>query len=283
MPRRSASLIRPLLASIALLPASFAFLACSTVTPGAPSCDLFMNEEPEPTLAVTWRFVNATSQPIFLAPAQGCSSVEAGYLLTGPEGTPVVTESDVCGGSCEVLHEQGQVACAADCAVPPIRALPPGTAWEHVWEATEWATASMPNDCVAEDGFGADEQDGPQDVDCRQRLVAESGQYEISLDAYSACVSGVDMLCTCATTDADGTCRVSDGFSSELKGKKLSAKTTFSVPAAGVVEVRFEGDLCQPSSSTTPCMGYGADGCCQGETCLEDNDGVKRCSPVSAP
>jgi hypothetical protein len=142
----------------------------------------------------------------------------------------------------------------------------------------------MPDDCV-EQGGGIGPANEPSDgdhVECYQRVAAEAGNYELSLDAYTACVEG-DELCTCDTTDPDGTCRVSDGFAATLTGKKLSAKTTFTMPSPGVVEVRFEGELCQPSSNTMPCAEYGAEGCCQGETCAVDPMGERRCMPVSSP
>jgi len=280
---------RSFVASIALLPAALAVAACSTVTPGEPSCEGYLDEAPAAAAAVTWRFVNATNRPIFLAPAQGCSAVEAGYQLTGPAGTPVRTESDVCGGSCEMLQEYGDVACAADCAVPPIRALPPGTTWEHVWDGSEWASAQMPQECVDDGGsFAQDATDTrpatspPEPVTCLQRVTAEAGNYELSLDAFSACVNG-DELCTCDTTDPDGTCRISDGFSGQVHGQKLSGKTTFTVPSTGVVEVRFEGELCEPSSNTTPCAAYASNGCCEGEACVDDGAGQKRCTPPPSP
>lgn len=283
---RSSFLVRALLGSVALLPA-VAFTACSTTTTTEPSCEGYLNEEPPAAATMTWRFVNATNLPIFLAPAQGCSSVGAAYQLTGPEGG-VKTESDVCGGSCEMLQEHGDVACAADCAVPPIRALPPGTSWEHVWDGSEWASRDMPDACVESDGAFADARDArpatarAESVDCLQRVAAADGAYELSLEAYTACVSG-DELCTCDSTDADGTCRVSEAFSSEVQGKKLSAKTSFTMPSPGVVEVRFEGELCRPSSTTTPCAAYGNDGCCQGETCSADAMGELRCVAAAAP
>jgi hypothetical protein len=285
---RNAASARSFVACLALVPASVAFAACSTVTPAEPSCEGYRDEEPPAGAAVTWRFVNATNRTIYLAPAQGCSSVEAGYQLTGPEGTPVRTESDVCGGSCEMLQDYGNVACAADCAVPPIRALPAGTAWEHVWDATEWASTEMSEACVDNGGLDGEPSDtrpatsGPEHVMCVQRVAAAAGAYEFALDAFSACVDN-DELCTCTTTDADGTCRVSDGFSAQVQGQKLSAKTTFSMPATGVVEVRFEGELCEPSSSTTPCAAYASNGCCEGEACVDDGTGQKRCTPPPAP
>jgi hypothetical protein len=140
----------------------------------------------------------------------------------------------------------------------------------------------MPDGCVENDAAFA-EATGTrpataraESVDCVQRVAAADGAYELALDAYTACVSG-DELCTCDTTEVDGTCRVSDAFSSEVVGKKLSAKTTFTMPSPGVVEVRFEGELCRPSSTTAPCAAYGSDGCCQGETCAADAMGELRC------
>lgn len=218
--------------------------ACdSNVTPGEPPCDGFEDAEPETAKAVTWRFVNATNAPIFLQPAGGCSSAEIGYMLTGPGGTELTTQNGPCGGSCQQLQEEGELACAADCAVPPVRMLPAGTSFEHVWNATHWQAQEMSEECVAaSDGFPQSEplDSGPEPVSCLQRVQAEPGTYDLALAAFTTCSSGSG-ACACeGSPDPDGTCRLAESYSAQLGGTKLDGKVSFSLPASGVVEMRFE-------------------------------------------
>jgi hypothetical protein len=224
---------------------AFALTACdSNVTPGGPVCSGFEDAEAVPTAAVTWRFVNATNVPLYLQPAEGCSSVEIGYRLTGTDGAVLTPESGPCAGSCEQLQEEGDLACAADCAIPPVRMLPPGTSFEHVWDATHWQQKEMSEECVASPGgFPQSEplDSGPEMIDCVQRVQAEPGRYELSLTAFTTCTAGTKP-CDCeGAPDPDGTCRVADGFSAQLDGTPFNGKVSFSVPTTGVVEMRFEG------------------------------------------
>lgn len=269
--------------ALAFIP--LAAVACdgSVETEGA-SCEGFDNATPVAASAVTWRIVNDTNLPLYLEPAPGCSSTPFGFVLTGPGGAVLQPQGYVCGESCETLQEHGHVACAADCAIPPVRMIPAGGTYEHVWDATHWQQTEMPRACVAStDSIGqshpADSEMADVEV-CAQRVLADAGTYEIALAAFSACKNG-DELCACDAPEPDGTCQVAEVYQAELTGKQLTASISFDMPATGDVEIRFEEDLCAPSSSS-PCATYQDDGCCTGETCATTAGGLT-CTPPAAP
>ena len=222
----------------------------SEVNPGEPSCEGYENVEPEASSAVTWRFVNATDVPLYLEPATSCTAVEAGFQLFDASGVELRLEGGVCGGSCEVLQEQVQVACPAHCALPPLQMIAPGATFEHVWAGSFWQSRTMPDGCVAQDGGfpqsePANDPAEPANVECQQLLVAPADAYELRLKVYTVCTRGTD-ACLCeGTPDASGSCRIADSYAADLAGETLEGKVAFTIPAPGVVELRYEGTFAQ--------------------------------------
>lgn len=226
----------------------------SEVNPGEPSCEGYDNVEPAASAAVTWRFVNATDVPLYLDPATSCSLVEAGFHLFDSTGTELQLDGGSCGGSCQSLQDQGYVVCDAACALPPVQLLAPGATFEHVWDGAFWQSKKMPEECVA--GSSSFPQSEPADepadpdqvaneVECQQKQLAADGTYELRQKAFTVCSQGAEVCACDGPPDADGSCRVADSFSVELGGEMIDGKVSFSVPAPGVIELRYEGMFAQ--------------------------------------
>lgn len=188
------------------------------------SCDDFADETPPG--AITFRYQNATSVPIYLGGSGTCYPVPL-YELAGPHG-PVPVQAGECGHTCQALQTHGNY-CTDACMLPPVVMIIPGGHYEESWSGATHQPAEMPPACYFEPEFAP--------KTCDRRLVAPEGSYAVAVHAGTELTCLDVGICGCQP-DAKGSCKIPHGGSSDAK--PLTAKASFTMPGASVVVVTFE-------------------------------------------
>ena len=196
----------------------------STGGSGGSSCDQFADEKPPG--AVTFRYTNLTSVPIYLGGGTGCDSGPL-YDLSGPQGL-VPAQAGPCGHTCQALQTHGNY-CAGACMIPPLVMIIPGGYYEETWSGTTFEDAQMPEQCYFEPEFAQ--------ATCDRRIVGPEGSYGVMVQAGTT-ISCLDVgVCGCQP-DANGSCQIPNGGSAE--GPALSTKMSFEMPGTSMVSLAFQ-------------------------------------------
>jgi hypothetical protein len=192
-------------------------------------CEDYLDEPPGETL--TLRYQNAGSSTLFVGMASGCSGLLLPFDVRPVGGTDLTLIRTGC-NTCETLQE-GEQACPAMCAMPPIMRLEPGGSYEVTWDARHWIAAMMPDSCYADIEYAT----------CTQHVVLQPGAYELTAYVYPDCNPAGTSACDC-TASSEGWCRVEMGGSPT--GTRLTSTVTFDYPPSASSPAVHTFDLSFP-------------------------------------
>ena len=186
-------------------------------------CEAF-SEEPEPTHTLEIHIENTTATPLYIGEPAGCGQ-PAYFDLQDSEGEALLFELSHCAITCPAAMADA-CACSADCPIPRILKLDPGSTYVTQWHGTVWRSQTLPAACVSE--FCGDS--------CVLGEAAPEDTYTVGVTASRTC-SGTSEQCECQV-NADGWCQL-DAFDDLFMPRDQTAETAVDYPASGPAVVTF--------------------------------------------